>query len=144
MNFWMEMLAYLKGGFTNRPAFICSTLLLMILDPISFLSLVWIAFLQRSMPVAPATLAVFSGIYLILTLLLGALALTGRLRALKAVVVYYFSIGLYLFLKGWMGMSGQEFGAWPWVIVWVGTLWLTISRFSIDWLAYEKNKDSPV
>ena len=133
MFFLKEMVRYLRGGFKDSWAFVAAVILLSILDPTTFSSIAWYFLFRGLLPLQPATLTMLAQIYLVVATVMALISLLGRRSAVRTVTLFYISVGLFFLLNGWFGMSGREFAAWPWVLVWVATLGVTVSQFSREY-----------
>lgn len=138
MGYFRTLSRFLRRGFPSRRKFVAVLALLVILDSAAFLGLVWFFFLKTLLPVAPQPLLWISVVYLLLVLLLAVLSLGGQLNSLKAVVLFYLSVGLFFMLRGLLEIQGRVFSVWPWILVWVATLALTVQRFGLEWSEEEK------
>jgi hypothetical protein len=132
MYFFKEMLAYLRTGFVNRWTFIAAVILLSLLDPITFVGIVWYFLLRQLLPIEPNLLILISHVYLSAAILMGILSILGRLKAVRAVSLFYISVGLFFLLTGMFAADGKEFAAWPWIILWMTTLVVTLRQFGTE------------
>ena len=143
MFFLKEMIRYLRGGFKARWAFVTAAVLLSILDPTTFSSIAWYFLFRQFLPIPPAILIGLAQIYLVLAIIMAGVSLVGRRSAVRTVTLFYISVGLFFLLNGWFGLSGREFGVWPWVLVWVATLGVMVSQFSREFEPGENKTPEP-
>lgn len=136
-----EMLAHIRNGFPSTWSSTLTIALLSILDFTSFVGLIWWFVLRGEFPLFPRVIAISAVIYLACVMILGILAFGfGKLRSVRVAVLFYCSIGLFFFLAGVLGMSDRIFSPWPWVLIWLFTLWMVLSNFTRE---FQGQKNSP-
>jgi hypothetical protein len=141
MYLFKEMLGYLRKGFASGWAFVTVVIILSILDPCTFLGIGWFFLFRDTLKIDPAMLVRLAEVYLVLASVLGLISTVfGKLGAIRAVSLFYISVGLFFLLKGVLEMSGRDFQTWPWVLVWIATLGTTISQFGRE---YEFGHEKP-
>lgn len=135
-----EMLKHIRDGFPSRWTSVLTIALLTILDFVSFVGLIWWFILRAEFSLLPEILTVLAVIYLGCTGILAIMAFGfGKLRSVRAAVLFYLSIGLFFLLAGLLESSGKTFSPLPWVILWVFTLGVVLSSFSGEFYGKEKS-----
>ena len=134
-----EMLRHIREGFPSRWNQVLTVALLFVLDFSSFIGLIWWFLLRRDYPLVPEALTVLASIYLACTVILGILAFFfGKLSSVRTAVLFYLSVGLFFHLSGTLGESGKVFSPWPWIILWIFILAVTLTTFSREYYGKEK------
>ena len=136
-----EMLKYLRKGFANDWAFVAVVIFLSLLDPSTVAGIVWFFLFRDTLKIDPSVIVRMAEVYLAMASGLGIVStIFGKLGAVRAVSLFYISVGLFFLLKGIMEESGREFQTWPWVLVWIATLATTISQFGRE---YKPGNEKP-
>lgn len=135
-----EIFVHLRQGFKRRWAYLSAIVLFCILDPAAFVGIIWFFFFSERYPVRPVILEILSGVYLILTGILGIIAFFyGIHRSVKATFMLYASIGIFFFLKGMLDRSGRDFAVWPWGLLWIIILIIILTNFAREQSELNKN-----
>ena len=135
-----EIFSHLRRGFEQKWAYISGLVLLSVLDPVAFIGVIWFFFFSGRFPIRPVILEIIAGIYLILTVLLGAIAFQfGTHRSVRATSILYLSIGIFFLMKGTLDRSGRDFEVWPWIIVWVVILVVVLTNFAREQSELKEN-----
>jgi hypothetical protein len=137
-----EMLGHIRNGFPSRWTSVLTISLLSVLDFISFIGLIWWFAIKGDFPLIPGAITILATIYLACVAILGILAFGfGKLRSVRAAVLFYLSIGLFFLLAGILGLSGRIFSPWPWILIWIFTLGVVLTNFSREYYGQKKSPD---
>ena len=131
--FIRETLNYLRSGFKTRWSFIIALAMLTILDTFAFAGIIWFFLLKTIFPIPAQTLTIIGGAYLACASAMALLSLFCSLNAVRALSVFYVSVGIFFLLYGEFESSGLEFKTWPWAVLWVVTILIAGSQFSKEY-----------
>lgn len=133
-----RLLHWLRLGFNDKPSFVIAVILLSLLDPFAFLGLLWFFLFQNVLAVESEILLRLALVYVILCICFGFVSIRSKNATLKYSTMFYLSVGLFFILKGWFGISGKTFSPFPWIILWVFSLYSVIQQFGREYVLVEK------
>jgi len=137
-----ETLNYLRNGFKSKWSFVVALIMLIFLDIFAFAGIIWFFLLKSIFPIPTQTLTILGGAYLACASAMALLSLLCSLNAVRALSVFYVSVGIFFLLYGEFESSGLEFKTWPWVVLWVITILIAGSQFSKEYKPEENEKPS--
>jgi hypothetical protein len=100
--------------------------LMIILEGLTFISLVWYFFLRGALPLPPVGWAVAGGVYTLLAAAFILMNLSGGMLCFKVQGFLYLSVALFFFLKGLMFIYAREFNPWGFYLLWIALFAVTL------------------
>ncbi|HDS30566.1 MAG TPA: hypothetical protein ENN67_05920 [Firmicutes bacterium] len=139
MLLYRELFRRLKGSFFPPWSYRACCGLLVLLDISAFVGLIWYFLLRRIAPVDPILLTQIATGYLLLVIILIFISIFyGKLMSVRVATMFYLSIGLFFLVTGIQSGRGLDFPVWPWIIVWLVTLWVLLMHFAKEFASGEK------
>jgi len=129
MFFLREIYSHLRAGFRSETSFLMACILLGVLDLGAVVGMIWYFFFRWDVPINPSILMAVSSLYLLCAWMVAMLATRfSRLLSVRAVALFYISVGLFFLLFGFMDLGGRMIAVWPWAVMWVVTLAVVLAN----------------
>jgi hypothetical protein len=109
----------LRAHLPNRALFFIAFPLMIILEALTYGSLVWYFFLRNMLIIPPYGLVIAGGIFAFLALVFLAVNMGGNKLCFKILGFQYLAVAIFFPLKGLLLMDNRDFNPWGFYMLWI-------------------------
>jgi len=110
----------LRAHLPNRALFFIAFPLMIILEALTYGSLVWYFFLRNALEIPPQGLVIAGGLFAFLALVFLIINLAGNKLCFKILGFQYLAVAIFFPLKGLLLLHDRDFSPWGFYVLWIG------------------------